>query len=86
MALRGLVLLCPLTPSRYCGILSFDGGVDVMTLRSSTVVPPHSLSIMPYSLVLAVEGRVDTAVWSCWYSYTCRCYCMPSQFVSEPRV
>ena len=28
MILRGLVLLCPITPPSYGGILSLDGGVE----------------------------------------------------------
>ena len=46
MTLRGLVVLCPLTSSRDCCILSFgpSRGGHAPT-RSGTVVPSHSLAI-----------------------------------------
>ena len=58
MVLRGLVRLCPLPPSWYGGTLSFwqwIGGYG--PTGSGTAVPPHSLLIRRYSLVLTVEGK-----------------------------
>ena len=40
MTLRGLVLLCPLPPSRYCCIFSFDGGGEGMVLRGLVLLCP----------------------------------------------
>ena len=97
MILRGLVLVCPLTPPRYGGIFSFDGGAEGMVLRglvllcplphsrcccipsfrrwsggygptgSVTVLPPPSLLILLYPLVLTVGWRVwSYGVWFCF--------------------
>ena len=65
MAPRGLVLWCPLPSSGYCRFLSFGRLSRVYgPTGSGTVVPPPSLLILLYSLVLTGEGRVwPSGVW-----------------------
>ena len=67
MALRGPVRLGPLPPSSYCCIISFSRWSEGYgPTGSGTVVPPPSLLILRYSLVLKVEWRVwSYGVWYC---------------------
>ena len=57
MTLRGLVLLCPLPPSRYCCILSFDVGVEDITLRG--LVRSSPLTPFRYCCILSFDGGVE---------------------------
>ena len=59
MVLRGLVLWCPLPPSRYCCFLSFERwSRGYGPTGSGTVAAPPFLLILLYSLVLTGEGMV----------------------------
>ena len=68
MLLQGLVLSCPLTPSRHCCILSFDGGV--WRVRSYGLWYRCAPSLPPDNAVFSrfdggVEGMILRGLYCC---------------------
>ena len=55
MALRGLVMLCPLPPLDTAEFAPFDGGGEVRWC------PPHSRSILLYSTI-GFDGEVESMI------------------------